>query len=146
MVGVVRDAIVLAAVLTVSSVSCGLWGVWRGFGTPWLAAAVAGGICWSAGLLGLLSVQWATRRSPAHGPLVGVVVRMAIPLPIGIALHRSGGMWAESHVFSMIVISYLVMLTTETLLLVKSFSASKPAGAVGANDSMESAEIRRMEA
>lgn len=124
---VIRNISILAVVLLVSAVACGLWGVWRDYSHPWWAAGVAGLVCWVAGSLGFLCVQCCARRSPALGPLAGTAVRMGLPLPVGIGLHNVGGSLAESHVFSMIMASYLVMLSTETLLLVKSLPASASA-------------------
>ena len=50
---------------------------------------------------------------------------MAIPLPVGLALHRAGGELAASRVFALILVCYLVMLATETLLLVRGLSRAR---------------------
>jgi len=115
-VSVLRGTGILASILVVTAIACGLWGESREFTSPWLAAGVAAVVCWIAGALGLASVPWCARRWPATGALAGTLVRMAVPLPIGIALQESGGPLAESHVFSMIMVSYLVMLAADTVL------------------------------
>lgn len=123
---VIRGTAILAAVLSVAAVACGAWGVSREFASPWMAAGVAALVCWVAGVLGLVGVQWLSSRWPAQGALAGTLVRMSIPLPVGILLQKSGGELAESRVFSMILVSYFVMLVTETLFLLKGLAPSSP--------------------
>lgn len=122
---VVGQGAVLAVVVAIAAWGCGLWGAAQGFVSPWLAAGTAGVLNVVAGWLGLAAVLWASLRWPAHGAMVGVFVRMAIPLPIGLVLHRAGGDLATSRVFAMVLACYLVMLVTETLLVVRGLSRAR---------------------
>jgi len=130
-VTVLRGTAVLAVVLIVTAVGCGLWGASREFVSPWKAAGVAAFVCWVAGFLGLAAVQWSASRWPAQGALLGTLVRMSVPFPVGILLQKLGGELAESRVFTMIVAGYLVMLITETLLVLKELpsTGSRPRSA-----------------
>lgn len=130
---VIRGTAILAAVMFLTAIACGLWGVSREFASPWWAATVAASVCWTAGVLGLVCVRWCAVRWPAQGALAGTLVRMSIPLPVGLLLQKFGGELAESRVLAMILASYLVMLLTETLILLKglpSVSARTPAAGV----------------
>lgn len=120
---------ILAVAMAVAGMVCGVVGVYREFSAPWQAAAVAAGVCWLSGVGGLVVGAWALRRSPGYGVLAGMAIRMVGPLGCGVVLHRSGGELASSRVFGMMVACYLVMLVIETLVSLRSFTASKPSAA-----------------
>lgn len=54
-----------------------------------------------------------------NGVGLAMLVRMAIPMVVGIVLTKRGGPLAEAGVFGMIVGFYLVGLLVETLLTVR---------------------------
>jgi len=51
--------------------------------------------------------------------LAAMLIRMGLPLGVGLALHRQGGPLADAGVFGLVVIFYLVMLVTEAYLSVR---------------------------
>jgi hypothetical protein len=91
------------------------------------AAAVAGGICWLGAAPSLFLMGW-LRGGPhvVSGVLLGMLIRMGLPLAIGLLLAQTGGPLAKAGVFGMIVGYYLVGLLIETLLSVRLIGASAP--------------------
>jgi hypothetical protein len=99
------------------------------YGNGWagvVAAAVAAWVCWFAAALALAIVM--LLRGPQHGVagvLGSMLIRMALPLAVGVFLSRQGGSLAEAGVFGMIVTFYLFTLAIETWLSV-SFISRNP--------------------
>lgn len=92
------------------------------------AAGVAVGVCWLAGALAISATYFGNRsRLPVQGLLLGMLLRMALPLIAGIVLQQTGGPLAEAGVFSMIVGVYLWGLVVETIL---SLRMAPPASAL----------------
>lgn len=82
-----------------------------------LAAAVAGGVCWLAASLALLTTHLGNLlESPVQGVLGGMLFRMGLPLIAVIGLSQLGGDMARMEVSITIVGVYLVALVAETLL------------------------------
>jgi hypothetical protein len=93
------------------------WVVARRFDALVLQAGlIAIGLCWLAGALALLATHVSTRaRAPVHGVLLGMLLRMGLPLIAGLALNQVAPL-AEVGIFSMILGVYLCALIAETLL------------------------------
>jgi len=89
------------------------------------AAAVAGGVCWLGAVPSLLLMGW-LRGGPhvVSGVLLGMLLRMGLPLVVGLLLIQTGGPLAKAGVFGMIVGYYLFGLLIETLLSVRLVGAS----------------------
>ena len=84
-----------------------------------VAACIAAGICWGAGLLAL--TLFALFRDPQQvvsAVGLSMMMRMGIPMLAGIFLTKTGGPLVEAGVFGMIVGFYLIGLLVETLLVV----------------------------
>jgi hypothetical protein len=81
------------------------------------AAIVAVGVCWFSGALALTATWLGNRiHYPVQGVLLGMFVRMGLPLVTGMVLDQLGGPLAEASVFSMIMGVYLCGLVVETIL------------------------------
>jgi hypothetical protein len=91
-----------------------------------LAAAVAGAICWGAGLMALLCVALLRQPEMLMNALgLAMIVRMSIPMGAGLLLAKLGGPLVEAGVFGMIVGFYLIGLLVETLLAIRLTASSK---------------------
>jgi hypothetical protein len=117
----VQGLVVSCAVLLALLVPCGAVVAWLVSGKfdriTVLAAIVAVGICWMAGTLALIVAYLGQKlASPVQGVLGGMLIRMFLPMAVGIALHRQGGPLAQTGVFTMILGVYLFALVVETLL------------------------------
>jgi hypothetical protein len=93
----------------------------------WQVAGVAGiaaGICWVAGALALVSTLLLTRaKQPLTGVLSGVLFRTMLPLAaLGVGTAVPG--LARAGLPGQLVIYFLVMLATETILAVRVTGAS----------------------
>lgn len=84
------------------------------------AALAAAGICWLGAVIALV-VTALTRgaQSGGYGLLLGIAFRTGIPLVASMMLKEQGGPLAEAGVFGMIVVYYLITLTSETLLAMR---------------------------
>jgi hypothetical protein len=88
--------------------------------TALTAAGIAGGICWSAAVLGL-TCTWLGNvlHSPVQGLLGGMLFRMGLPLVAIMALLQSGGQFGAAGLTGTILGVYLVTLVVETALAVR---------------------------
>ena len=126
-------AIVLLALLIVG----GVVGSTRGVNGV-LAASTAAGICWFGSTLALLIAGYTSRSNQAvQGYLLGMFFRFGLPIGAGMLLQSAGGALAESGVFGLIVVFYLVTLVTETILSLGFIKRAKSAhlNSGAANDS-----------
>lgn len=83
-----------------------------------LAATLAAGICLVSAELALLI--WEFLRAPAlalYGVLVGMLVRMGLPLIIGGALHLANKPLADAGLLYYVLVFYLATLIVETVLI-----------------------------
>jgi hypothetical protein len=90
-------------------------------GTPGVvAASVAAGTCWLGATLAFVLLD-RSRRSGAviNGVLMGMLVRLGVPLVVGVVLDGQRGELSDAGVFGLIVVSYLVALAVETTLSVR---------------------------
>lgn len=84
-----------------------------------VAAVVAAGVCWlSAAIALLLLIRWRRSGKVVNGVLMGMVVRLGLPLIVGVVLDGQQGALANAGVFGLIVVSYMVALIVETVLSV----------------------------
>jgi hypothetical protein len=121
--GLAASCAVLAVVLT--PVALGIAALChRGLTeTAWLAAAVAGGVCWAAAALALVSGFVGNRWDlPVQGVLLGMLFRMGLPLAAVVFLPRLLGAWAAEGLARTILGVYLSALVAETLLALRMFS------------------------
>ena len=91
------------------------------------AASVAAGICLASGILAIGLT--ALLRGPSlalYAMLVGMLVRMALPLLVGGALQLQGGALAEAGLLLYLTAFYLVTLTMDTVLMVAQIRVTQP--------------------
>jgi hypothetical protein len=88
--------------------------------SAWQSAALAAFICW-LGAASALAVAGLFRepREAMYGLLIGIGLRMGLPLAAVMALARLAPGLRESGFFVLILAFYLVTLATETLLTLK---------------------------
>lgn len=95
-------------------------GYWRS-GIEGIQSAAVAGLVNGLSAFGALALLSRCRGTPwvVHGILGGMLVRMTLPMVVGVALMRTGGPLAKAGVFGMIVVYYLVGLAVETWLAVR---------------------------
>jgi hypothetical protein len=115
-----RAALLLVVVFAIAFPAFGYYGHQSHGQDGVLAAAVAAIVCLGAGLLSMsFFVVFREPLQVMNGVGLAMLVRMAIPMVVGIVLTKRGGPLAEAGVFGMIVGFYLVGLLVETLLTVR---------------------------
>ena len=117
--------------LSLGGILAALWpafaayGLWRGGWWGVAASAVALAICTAAAGLSLLLAALAQRaRQPITAVLVGMALRMAVPLLALLAVPRLDPVWSSSGFQEMLLAYYLAALAVETWLLVRLVPAS----------------------
>jgi hypothetical protein len=81
------------------------------------AAAVALLVCSASALLALILAGILQGSQHAvNAMLMGMALRMGVPLAAGLLLHSQGGPLAKAGVFGMILAYYLLTLVVETVL------------------------------
>lgn len=126
--GLVSACATLVAALAVVGIGFGFYGDYRYGAMGLWSAVVAGVVCALAGCLAL-SMNFAGSRLglPLHGVLASTLIRLGMPLLIGLALQELSAPLAAAGVFAMILGNYLCMLLVETGLSLKFVSQpSKP--------------------
>lgn len=108
---------IVTALFVVAGVGCGAWGQSRVEG-GWLAAVLAGLVCWVAGVLAILLVSRATRANAVSMVLATVVVRTLLALAFGLAAMQVP-LLVDAGVLMILVVNYLVGLAVETWLSVR---------------------------
>jgi hypothetical protein len=109
------------ACLSLAGVGLAVWPLFAVAGyavdgwTGILAALLAGGVCWSGAAASLLITGVFRMVSlTVHGVLLGMMVRMGVPLVACVILARRGGALVDAGVPVMILLYYFVMLIAET--------------------------------
>jgi hypothetical protein len=116
--GVVLIAWLIDAIVTTSTLEHSTWSV----------SALAAGICWFGAICSLILLHGVKYHgSPLVGALLGMLVRMMIPLAIGAVLVTQGGSLARAGLFGQLVVFYLVTLAAETCISVALLKAAPPA-------------------
>jgi hypothetical protein len=91
-----------------------------------LAGAVAGGVCLLAAWIALALSEPLHRRQQVLGVvLVGMLVRMGIPLAAALGVYFLGGPLADAGFLYYLVAFYPVTLTAETLLFLPECNLNK---------------------
>jgi hypothetical protein len=83
----------------------------------WETAALAAAICWLSATIALIAFHFFRQRgNGAAGTLIGTLVRLGIPVVIGIAATNAGGKLRDEGFFGLIVVFYMVALAADTIL------------------------------
>lgn len=90
------------------------WGVARYGEIGGWAAGLAVGICWGGGLLGMVVASLFRGVQAANGVLLGMLIRMMLPLGVGLVLTAGGAPVAQAGLMGMLTVCYLVALVFET--------------------------------
>jgi hypothetical protein len=116
----VRSAIMLSACsLAVALLVMPLAAGREGSNGP-LGVIVAAGICLFSGLVAEAAAGFVARTSPLSGALVGMMLRMFVPLAVCVALLATGQSGRQHLYFiGYLLTFYMVMLGLETWLAVK---------------------------
>jgi hypothetical protein len=118
--GLVRACAVLTLTLLTAFPLFAWFGFERSGQAGVAAAAVAGAVCWFGALAALVLVARARDSAAAvNATLIGMFLRLGLPLVTGILLQQSKGELAQAGVFGMILCYYFVALTVETILSVQ---------------------------
>ena len=87
--------------------------------STWAVAALAAGICWAGAMISLVLLHvLRLRGSPMAGAMLGMLVRMTIPLVIIAVAASQGGTLAKAGLAGQLVVFYLITLVIETCLSV----------------------------
>lgn len=118
---IMLSACTLAAALLLMPVAAGR----DGSNGP-LGLVVAAGTCLFSGLVAEAAAGFMSRTSPLNGTLVGMMVRMFVPLSVCVAILASGQNGREHLYFiGYLLTFYMVMLGLETWLAVKRSSGPR---------------------
>jgi len=102
---------------------------WHGGRWGLAGAAVAAGLCAAGAVAALLVAQLLEGfRIPFYGMLAGMLPRMGVPLAAGVFLQVRGGPLADAGLLVYLVVFYPVALGTETVVWLRSSSASRGPG------------------
>ena len=86
----------------------------------WLASGLAAGLIWALGAASLAMIAMApTPHARLNAALLGMLVRMTLPMAVVVYFTRQQGPLAEAGINLFIVIQYLAGLFVETLLAVR---------------------------
>ncbi len=111
-----RGAMLALVVLTVFLATAPV-AAWLNGWTAILGATAAAGVClFGSGLALVISHLLRAPEKVLYGMLLGMTVRMGIPLGIGLACHLRGGVLADSGMLYYLLIFYPVTLLVETIL------------------------------
>jgi hypothetical protein len=115
--GLATRAVLLASAVFAAFAAVGPFAAHLGGPTALWAAAVGGFLCLAGATCALVAGHFL--RSPHfafQALLVGMALRVSIPLGIGAALYLRGGPLAEAGLLYYLVVFYVVTLTVETAL------------------------------
>ena len=83
------------------------------------AALWATALCLMSGTLSLLASTAVSRAStPLGGLLVGIMVRMALPLAVVMAIYHRGGWLVAAGMIYYVLVFYMITLAAETWIAV----------------------------
>ncbi|MFO0869372.1 MAG: hypothetical protein U0935_10620 [Pirellulales bacterium] len=82
-------------------------------------AAVVGAVCWLGGMAGFAAILPFRGPQAVNGVLMGMLVRMMVPLAAGLVLFSQGGPLVRAGLVEMLVAYYLLALTLDTVLAVR---------------------------
>jgi hypothetical protein len=85
-----------------------------------LAAFLAAAVCWVGAVMSLVLAGIFRATSHAvHGVLLGIPLRMGLPLMACMVLARRGSPLIDAGILVMILLNYFVMLIADTWLLLR---------------------------
>jgi len=107
--------VIFMAALVVAAIAC------QGFSTESLICAfLGGGVCCVAACGGLATTYFGSRwHLPVQGILLGMLLRMGLPLAVLIALNQTAASSPVRGIGPTILGVYLIALTLETVLAVR---------------------------
>jgi hypothetical protein len=98
-----------------------------GSGSP-VGLAIAAGICLVSGLLSESIAFWLVRSTPLGATLIGMIVRMVLPLGVCVAVVATGQSGRQNLAFiAYLMLFYFVTLVLETCFGVKRASSHSTA-------------------
>lgn len=109
----IRLALIMAAAYPIVA-----FVAWQITGVPvWQSAALAVGVCYASASLALVLFHFFRLAGNAiAGTLGATLVRIGIPMFVGIAATANGGKLRDEGFFGLIVVFYLIGLATDTML------------------------------
>ena len=121
-------AIFVAVVLVALALTCGI--AWQIGGQRFLPSAfTAWGLVWGAALIALLMVFLGKQIGQGLGfVLLGMGVRMGLPLMAAMFLDSQSPVWGETKLMLFLLGNYFVALVAETGLAVQLLGSSPVAG------------------
>jgi hypothetical protein len=94
------------------------------------ASVVAGLVCFASAAAALVLTAQSSGKphTAVNGLLLAMLLRMGVPLGVGISLQSAQGRLADGGVFGLIVVFYLVTLVVETILSLRFVQNAQVAG------------------
>lgn len=112
-------AIFAGVVLFALAATCGVAWVWGGGSRFLTSALTAWGLCWFAALVALVIVFLGRQLGQGVGAvLLGMGVRMGLPLIAAILLSEQSPMWGQTKLMIFLLGNYFLALIVETGLAV----------------------------
>jgi len=94
------------------------------------AVLIAALLCWVGSIIGIIpAILVRDPEQPEQGVnavLMGMLIRMSIPLGGGFFLHQSVGKLADAKILLFTLIYYLIALIVDTILALKIMQTNKP--------------------
>jgi len=116
---VIWSCVILASVSIVLLAVLGSYAYLLHGGIGVAAAATAVGLCWLGATAALLCVGLADTSQAVFAQLGGMALRLGLPVVAGLTLNYQVAAFAEVGFFTMVLVSYLIILLVETLLSVR---------------------------
>ena len=118
-------AIFTTVVLVALVATCGIAWQWGGGSRYLVSALTAWGLCWFAALIALAIVLLGRQMGQGVGAvLLGMGVRMGLPLMAVIYLSGESPYWGEAKLMSFLLGNYFFALIAETFLAIQVLGSS----------------------
>ncbi len=114
-----RGVLIVTGVLVVVFPVVAGYGYWAHGEIGVMAAALAAGVSWLGGVAGLLVSLPFQGLQAVNGVLLGMLVRMTVPLAAAAGLFLRGGELVRAGLVEMLVVNYLIALALDTVLSVR---------------------------
>jgi hypothetical protein len=125
-----RSSLLGLVVVAVYALVAPLAGAWGGRAALAAAAAAAGFCLAGAALALIVSHLLRGPKYALYGLLLGMALRMGIPLGLALACHALGGTLAEAGLFHYLLVFYPITLGVETALSLPSTRQSRQSSQV----------------
>jgi len=122
----VRGLLGVFAVLLAAFPVFAMYGYWAKGSDGFSAAAVAAGVGLAGGLAGFAAAFGFRGTQAIQGVLLGMVVRMVVPLAAAAFFFLRGGTLVRAGLLEMLVGYYLLALTVDTALAVQLVRRTMP--------------------